>query len=74
MVASTGAMFMFGYTVAAKTAIESLFRFLGKYPTISWTTGVATALFATTSPELAISAAKYIIIGGKQSILLIIKS
>lgn len=65
MAQSTGAMFIFGYTVAAKAAIESLFRFVERHPLIGGSLGAATAFFASTSPELAVQAAKYIIIGGK---------
>lgn len=45
--------------------LGSLFRFIGNDPTLGCTMGAATALFATISPELAIAAAKYIIIGGR---------
>jgi hypothetical protein len=61
---SSGAMFIFGYTVAAKAAIESLFRFVEKHPMVSCGVGAATAFWASISPELAIQAAQYIIVGG----------
>jgi len=63
VVSATGGAFFVGYLTGAKAAIDSLYR-LAQHPIIFGGLGAASAVATALAPDVALTALKYIVIGG----------
>jgi len=63
VMSATGTAFFFGYLTGAKAALDSLYS-IAKHPFAFAGLGTATAFAAAFAPEMALTALKYIVIGG----------